>query len=407
MKKREAKRTGNRTWSCWCQHSGCHVLFAHTTRSTTKLRWHCKTSTSTGLFIFHIVCDTYNEGPSIRAYEREVREETIKLDTRFLDHVNRASKLQPKHFYRHPSKRHSCFSFEMNGHFWLMLKFWKVIQTILASKKVDSCMKSTMETSKPRKWRNGRVHMKKPTADFIGKLCQARSQTVVFILLYHEKHSNVTIWMDTGTSSGNTRRLINISERAQNLTPPVCSAPPAFHAFSGCDYTAVFLRKAKARPYGLMVKNTEYISAFAQLGSSENVEPQVLATLEQFVCCMYGFYKATDVNDTRFVLFKKSYAPRNEDSPIEKIKYTDPWCLPPCKDVLQQKIKRANFVAHLWKNARQSNPIKVPALGHGWRLTDNNKLEFVWFKANRVQVNFAQSWKKMILMKKTMTKIIE
>ena len=68
-------------------------------------------------------------------------------------------------------------------------------------------------------------------ADFIGKLCLVRSQTVVvrscdtdvfLLLLYHEKHLNVTDLMDTGTSSRTTRSLINISELAQKLTPRVC-----------------------------------------------------------------------------------------------------------------------------------------------------------------------------------------
>jgi hypothetical protein len=89
-------------------------------------------------------------------------------------------------------------------------------------------------------------------AVFIGKQCRDKSQTVVvhscdtdvfILLLYHVSHLNATIWMDTGTSSKNTRRLINVSELAKTLTPPVCSALPAFHAFTGCDYTASFLRK--------------------------------------------------------------------------------------------------------------------------------------------------------------------
>jgi len=136
-----------------------------------------------------------------------------------------------------------------------------------------------------------------------------------------------------------------------------------------------------------MIKNAEYISAFTKLGSNESVEPQVSATLEQFVCCMYGVHKVTDMNDTRFAIFKKSYAPRYEDNPIEKIKSTDPCCLPPCKDVLQQKIKRANYVAHLWKNARNSNPIQFQAHDHGWKLVDTNKLEIVWFEGSQSPSN--------------------
>ena len=158
--------------------------------------------------------------------------------------------------------------------------------------------------------------------------------------------------MDTGTNSNNTRRLINISAIAKTLAPVVCSALPGFHAFTGSDYTASFLRKRKRKPYELMLKNAQHTEAFSELGKNENVESKVSAVLEEFVCDLYGVHNETNVNNARFIIFKTLYSPQKVESPMNKIKSSDPACLPPCKDVLQQKIRRTNYVAHVWRNAR-------------------------------------------------------
>ena len=96
------------------------------------------------------------------------------------------------------------------------------------------------------------------------------SDTDVFILLlYHSLHLKAKLWMDTGTSSKNTRRTINITELAEVLTQEICLALPAFHAFTGSDYTAAFLRKGKVKLLMLMGSNKQYIDSFSQPGSSE------------------------------------------------------------------------------------------------------------------------------------------
>lgn len=100
-------------------------------------------------------------------------------------------------------------------------------------------------------------------ADYIRKHCQGVLPTTVVIsytdifilLLYHQNYMNIKFLMDTGISSKNTRRMINVADLAQTLTLPVCSALPAFHAFMNSDYTAGLLGKAKTRPYDLMIKN--------------------------------------------------------------------------------------------------------------------------------------------------------
>ena len=154
---------------------------------------------------------------------------------------------------------------------------------------------------------------------------------------------------------------------------------PSFHAFTGCDYTSSFFRKAKSRPFDLLAKDRRFASAFGQLGSSRSVGAEVGAIIEEYVCAMYGVRNVTDVNEARYHLFRKLYAPTKPDQPLEKIKSSDPCCLPPCKTVLEQKLRRTNYVARIWRNARLAQPVEFGPDVHGWRVV-NDKLQFVWFE---------------------------
>ena len=100
-------------------------------------------------------------------------------------------------------------------------------------------------------------------------------------LLYHSKYINAKLWMDAEVDSRNTRRLIAISVLGENLTPAVCEALPSFHAFTGCNFTAAFLRKAKSKPFESMVKNERFVQAFSMLGTSDKIDVDVAATVEE------------------------------------------------------------------------------------------------------------------------------
>ena len=55
----------------------------------------------------------------------------------------------------------------------------------------------------------------------------------------------VQIFMEIGLSSNNTLRYIDINKMYEHFGEKVCNAMPAFHAFTGSDFTASFLRKGK------------------------------------------------------------------------------------------------------------------------------------------------------------------
>ena len=172
-----------------------------------------------------------------------------------------------------------------------------------------------------------------------GIVIQSCDTDAFILLLYDSLHLRAKLWMDTSTCSKNTRRNINRTKLAEILTQEICSALPAFHAFTGSDYTAAFLRKGKAKLLKLMESNNKYTEAFAQLGSPEKINQEVVIILEEFVCSMYGMKNERDVNDTRTHTFKKLCGPGDLDKPLEKIRSANPCCLSPSKDVLMQKIK--------------------------------------------------------------------
>ena len=65
-----------------------------------------------------------------------------------------------------------------------------------------------------------------------------------------------------------------------------------------------------------------------------------------------------------------SLIPKNTKLLLEKIKSTDPCCLPPFKATLQQKIKRSSYVALFLRNSTMAIlPDVLPeAAGRGWEL---------------------------------------
>ncbi len=177
--------------------------------------------------------------------------------------------------------------------------------------------------------------------------------------------------------------MIDISHLATQLTPPICEALPGFHALTGCDYTASFMRKAKKRPFEIMKKNPRFTEAIKHLGDSDVLDPDVTAVVEEYVCAVYGVRNLGSVNEARLHLFNKMYAPKRESYPLDKIKTTDPCCMPPCQRVLHQKLLRTNFVAYLWRNAREAQPVMFGPEGHGWKV-DGKRLAIAWFIGSSV-----------------------
>jgi hypothetical protein len=69
------------------------------------------------------------------------------------------------------------------------------------------------------------------------------------------------------------------------------------------------MMKAKLKAIEIMVKNEQYVQAFSMLRTSDMIDMDVVATLEEYVCSMYAFKTAT---------VKKMYAPKKHPDPLIK-----------------------------------------------------------------------------------------
>jgi len=165
------------------------------------------------------------------------------------------------------------------------------------------------------------------------------ADTDVFILLlYHVSHQqNCTseVCMDVGLSTNNTRRYISISSLEYDLEQSVIDALPGLHAFSGSDYTSSFMNKGKIRALQLIMKEKSFADAFAALGNSAELSASSATELERFTCTLYGCPKLNTINDVRYALFQQKYAPKRNDTPLEKIQWINPSSMPPCQSVLR------------------------------------------------------------------------
>ncbi|XP_057306368.1 uncharacterized protein LOC130644684 [Hydractinia symbiolongicarpus] len=191
--------------------------------------------------------------------------------------------------------------------------------------------------------------------------------------------NSLNIWMETGVYTKNTLRYISINQIYQKLGKNICMALPAYHAFTGCDYTASFSRKGKIRPFKLLEKNESVQDVFKQLGTNLDVTDDAFATLEKFVCSMYGKRNLSSVDEARLVMFLEKYKPKGENEAISCVKKFDGSSLPPCLRVLRQKIYRTKYVAQLWMSSITSEPPNHLPEDMGWLLKDGSYI-IKWYE---------------------------
>ena len=175
------------------------------------------------------------------------------------------------------------------------------------------------------------------------------------------------IWMETGLSTKNTLRYTNINQIHNCLGEKLCMSLSAFHAFTGCDYTAAFNRKGKVRPLRLLEKDESVQLVFSKLHEWNSITNEDIKIVEGFVCGMYGDKKFQSVDDLHLEMFLKKYKPKN-GSLVDNMMRMDSSSLPPCSKVLYEKLKRSSYVARLWKNCLLSDAQWQDVLSFGWKM---------------------------------------
>ena len=180
-----------------------------------------------------------------------------------------------------------------------------------------------------------------------------------------------------GVETKNTLRYVSVNQIYSSLGQLLSSALPAFHALFGCDYTAAFSRKGKFRPFKCLENSKEAQCAFSNL-SVDLPSRQEVSDIEKFICALYGKRKLDSINDTRFQIFCNKYKTKDESQSVTKVKSFDGSCMPPCKKVLTEKIKRTKFVARKWMTSVDAlQPVWCPS-DFGWKL-DDGKYTIKWY----------------------------
>ena len=94
--------------------------------------------------------------------------------------------------------------------------------------------------------------------------------------------------------------------------------------------------------------------------------------------------RQTDMNEVRHIMFEAKSKPKNSLKPLDSIKSIDPF--PPCRKVLDLHMKRAWYIARLYKTAITAYPCyEYTSIDFGWRISVCRIfLEIDWFHGDQV-----------------------
>lgn len=98
------------------------------------------------------------------------------------------------------------------------------------------------------------------------------------------------IWLANGLTKNKHQHLecINCTTLAEKFRSKLRQSLPAFHAFTGCDYTAAFYNRGKVKPFRLFSKNEKYQVVFASLTDEADVFiNEQMETVQEFTAIMY------------------------------------------------------------------------------------------------------------------------
>ncbi|KAL4718510.1 hypothetical protein ACJJTC_002713 [Scirpophaga incertulas] len=214
------------------------------------------------------------------------------------------------------------------------------------------------------------------------------SDTDILIIMLANMNSiqtDLQISMHVGT--GNNQKFINVTKLSQTLGLDLCSALPAFHAMTGCDFNSAFYRKGKRKPFQILRKSPTYIKALCDISNLPNCNlDQLFATLEEYVCRLYAFTRVNDINVARVMTFTKSYGNNDDCNPLNLQKRIDGSLFPPCKAELQQHFLRTAYIAHLWSHAHRAMPTDLLPTEYGWEESEE-KYYFKWFTGDQLPLS--------------------
>lgn len=157
------------------------------------------------------------------------------------------------------------------------------------------------------------------------------------MLYVHEL--TITVLFETGT--GKKKKLINITELAEDFTGEYATFLTALHVFTKCDTASAFKGIGKVKPIKLLQKTPKYQTILSELGKAWQVSNTLLRGLEEFTCALYGRKRFTSVNNLRFIIIKEKCMTTAGNIKINH--NIDMSLLPPSSRALEQHVRRANY----------------------------------------------------------------
>ena len=141
---------------------------------------------------------------------------------------------------------------------------------------------------------------------------------VIALGVFHMMQADLNLWFEVGLFSDNSLRYISVNQIYEALGIKVCNALPAFHAFTGSDYSAAFSGKGKELPLKKLQRSEETLDVFASLGTSEFVTEHAVAIIERFTCHLYGKPITNTVNEARLECFVGKYKGTSKTQTLNK-----------------------------------------------------------------------------------------
>lgn len=129
---------------------------------------------------------------------------------------------------------------------------------------------------------------------------------ILIILLGNMNFINQNLKISMRIGTGNNQRFIDVNKLYEHLGPELCSALPAFHALTGCDFNPSFFKKGKLKPFSILKNSKKYTKAFSDLGESNCNTNELFEIIEEYVCRLYGYKTLNNVNVTRVATFMTS-----------------------------------------------------------------------------------------------------
>lgn len=208
------------------------------------------------------------------------------------------------------------------------------------------------------------------------KVLIASPDTDVFVICL-SVHLSISANLFFLTGVKNSRRIIDVTRVANHLFESLKNCDVSkellmkslvgFHSFTGCDTVSAFAGRGKIKPLKVMLTDPKYVQAFADLGG--DITETTLKTIKSYVSHMYG-WKEIDVNEVRYRMYCRSGG---------KIACEQ---LPPCTDVLELHIMRANYQARIWRETLVPHQHDVDPVENGWVLDDDGALAIKWMRCN-------------------------